>query len=215
MKKHLMILALAVICFSCKKSSDDDTPTPTPAPTAAKSFENLSFDATHAFFSTNGSMTAPVDSTHAFSISNKIDITYIYNFDYDEPGFFDPVARSQSWYWHDYYRAWLSNGVVTRYYGTSLTRADFDAAKADQSKIGTYFTGLVLAPHSIFPVGSCIGGRVDFTAGSLSLYMDAVFAFKNTASGKRGLIYIRNDQPLGWPNYIVSNGTKVDIIREN
>ncbi len=60
---------------------------------AAKTFENVTFNSKTAFFSTDGSMTAPVDSVTAKTMAGKIDITFFYNYDYSEPGFIDPVTR--------------------------------------------------------------------------------------------------------------------------
>ena len=210
----MMLLSLVVLATGCKKDDDGDR-NAAPTVTAAKSFANLEFTSDKAYFSTDGTMTTPVDSNSAKLITNKIDITYIYNYDYQEPGFFDPVARSQNWYWDDYELPWLSTAVKTRYYYTTLTKADFNAAKADQSKIAAAFnrTSTVIAPHDIFPTGSCIGGRQSAT--SYLIGMGSVWAFKNTATGKKGLLYIRNDQHTGWPYAVISNGTKVDIIREN
>jgi len=219
-KKNQLILMLCmlsiVILASCKKE-ENDTPTPTPTPTASKAFLNITFNTTNAYFSTNGTMTTPVDSNQVKTITNKIDITFIFNYDYTEPGFFDPKARSQVWPWNDYYKPWLSNAVETRYYSTTLNKTDFDAAKNDQSKIATYFSqsGTVLAPHAVFPTGSCIGGRQTSGPTSLILNQGKVFGFKNTSSGKRGLLYIRTDQYSGWPTPITNFNTKVDIIREN
>ncbi|MFZ4400174.1 MAG: hypothetical protein ACOYO1_09080 [Bacteroidales bacterium] len=210
----LLVLFSIVMMTNCKK---DDSSTTTA--TASKAFVNLTFNKVNAFFSTNGSMSAPVDSTQAKAISSKIDITFIFNYDYTKPGFFDPKARAQQWYWDDYYAPWLNNAVETRYYSTSLTKAQFDAAKADQTKIATYFanTSVRLCHHGIFPNGSCIGGRQtqNDTASSVLLAMDVVFGFKNTASGKRGLLYIRTDQSYAWPTPLIDFNTKVDIIREN
>ncbi len=219
MRKHLtsviFIAVCAVLIISCKK---DDAPAPTPTPIAAKSFINVTFNpTTAAYFSTNGTMTAPVDSNQAMTISNRIDITFIFDYSYTEPGFFDPKARSQVWYWNDYYKPWLSNAVETRFYSTTLTKTQFDEAKADETKIATDFSAssVVLAPHAIFPTGSCIGGRVSSGPTSLTLSQGQVYAFKNTVSGKRGLLYIRTDQYANWPIPISNTNTKVDIIREN
>lgn len=212
----LLLLTISTLSItSCKK--DDDLPTPSPTSTASKSFLNLTFNTTTAYFSTDGSMSSPVDSNQAKTITSKIDITFIFNYDYTKPGFFDPIARSQVWYWNDYYKPWLSTAVKTEYYKTSLTKADFDAAKTDQSKIATCFSNssTVLAPHGIFPTGSCIGGRQSSNPLSIMLSQGNVFGFKNTTSGKRGLIYIRMDQYSGWPMPISNFNTKVDIIREN
>lgn len=216
MKSSLLALLLfSAVLVSCKK--EDPEPAPAPAPVAARSFNGITFNAQTAYFSTDGSMSAPVDSNQAKSISSKIDLTFIFNFDYIEPGFFEPKARSQTWYWDDYYKPWLSNAVETRFYSTTLTKAQFDAANTDQSKIGTYFADaniVKIAPHGIFPTGSCIGGRQSSNPESVLLEVGQVFGFKNTASGKRGLIYIRMDQSQGWPMPLSNTNTKVDIIKE-
>ncbi|MEX0966632.1 MAG: hypothetical protein WD077_05305 [Bacteroidia bacterium] len=214
--KNQLIAMLTMLCIvlftSCKKEEDD-----TPTPAVSGVFLNLTFNTKNAYFSTDGSMSAPVDSGKAKTMTDKIDITFIFNYDYVEAGFFDPIARSQVWYWDDYYNPWLSTAVETRYYSTTLTKADFDAAQADKGKIATYFsdTSTVLAPHEIFPEGSCIGGRQTHSPESVILSRGQVFGFKNTSSGKRGLLYIRTDQYTGWPAPFSSTDTKVDIIREN
>jgi hypothetical protein len=212
MKNNLKILMLlCVVIMSCKKEETTTTTT-----TAAKTYENLTFNLKNAYFSTDGSMTVPVDSNKAKSIASKIDITFIYNYDYDQPGFFDPKARSQNWYWDGYYNPWLSTAVETMYYSTKLTKVQFDEAKVAEGKIATYFSdaSVALVPHHIFPKGSCIGGR-QATNLTIPLKEGSVFGFKNKASGKRGLLYIRTDQVDFWPMYIISSNTKVDIIREN
>ena len=218
MKNQFTLMLIIISIFSitsCGKGDDSSTPTPTP--TASISFLNLTFNPTDAYFSSDGSMTAPVNSTVAKTITSKVDITFIFNIDESEPGFFDPIARSQEWYWDDYYQPWLSTGCETRYYKTSLTSADFKAAITDQSKIATYFseTSNILAQHPIYTTGSCIGGRQLGSSETVELSEGKVFGFKNTASGKRGLLYIRADQDSGWPIPVYNFNTKVDIIREN
>lgn len=195
----------------------DDSTSASAAPTASKAFLNLTFNTNSAYFSTDGSMASPVDSIEAKSKVSKIDITFIFNRDYTQPGFFDPVARSKEWYWHYDYQPWLSGAIETRFYSTELTQEDFESARIDQSKIAVFFsdTNAVLAPHAIYPEGSCIGGRQTGDPTSILLSQGKVFGFKNTASGKRGLLYIRADQYYGWPTPISSFNTKVDIIREN
>jgi len=219
LSKGALFVSLAIV-FSCNNNSNNNNPTPTPTPaatTAAKTYRNLTFTPALAYFSTNGTMSAPIDSAQAKLATNttKIDITYIYNNAYSEPGFFDPKARSQSWYWTYHYLPWLSTGVETRYYSTTLNKNDFDAAAADETKIGQYFSSAstILAPHAIFPTGSCIGGRQTSGPTSELLGTGKVFGFKNTTSGKRGLIWINTSQGTAWP--WANNETKVDIIREN
>lgn len=215
--KFLSLLLVSLVAVSsCKKNEEPEPePAPTPTATAPKKFLNLTFNPQTAYFSTDGSMSAPVDSNTAKPISNKIDITFFFNYDYTEPGFLDPKTRSQHWYWDEYYHSWLSNSVETRFYTTSLTKTDFDAAAADQSKIAGHFSNATLAPHAIFPTGSCIGGRQSSNPTSVTLSMGQVYLFKNSVSGKRGMLYIRTDQSQFWPMPISDTNTKVDIIREN
>lgn len=207
----LFIAGSSVLIQSCKKKTDD--PEPTPTVTAPKSFLNLTFTTVNAYFSTNGTMAVPVDSNQAKTISSKIDFTFIYNNSYSEAGFMDPKTRSQHWYWDDYYKTWLSNSVSTVFYSTNLTQPQFTAAVSDQSLIGQYFADTAhvkIAPHDIFPVGTCIGGRQ--ATNTLPIYEYQVWGFKNVSSGKRGLLYIQGQQS-GWP--WVYSATKVDILREN
>ncbi len=180
----------------------------------AKSFTNLTFNHRIAFFASDGSMAAPVDSFGAKASISKIDITFFNYYDYDGPGFFDPVARSSdAWYWDQFCLPWLKNGMATKYYSTKLTKADFDAAVSNQSKIATFFASsdTKLAGHDIYPVGAVIGGR---EANSVELKKGGVYGFMN-AAGKRGFIYVRTDQATAWPIAVVSQDTKVDIVREN
>jgi len=188
-------------------------------PVPSKSFVNLTFNQVNAYFSTDGTMTMPIDSVQAkvSSTTAKIDITFIYNYEYFKPGFFDPIARSQVWPWNEYYKPWLSSGVETSYFSTTLDKTNFDSAMADQSKIETFFSypSTQIALHAIFPAGSCIGGR-DLSPPQLTtLAQGKVYGFKNLTSGKRGLLYIRTDQASAWPIPVLDFNTKVDIIREN
>lgn len=212
-KQLLMLLTTGVLALaSCKKEKVNENESADV--NGIKTFHNITFTPTQAYFSTNGTMSAPVDSTQAKSIVNKIDITFIYDADYTEAGFLDPKVRSQEYYWNDHYKPWLNAGVETKYYSTNLTKSDFDAAQQDPSKIAGFFSNssTVLAPHAIFPAGSCIGGRQSNNPTSITLSPGQVFIFLNVSSSKRGLIYIRTDQAQGWP--WMSSSTKVDIIRE-
>lgn len=219
MKKLLSIALLGFlsVAVSCTKEDKTSTPTPTPTPTptltSSQSFENLVFTRKNAFFSTDGSMTAPIDSIAAKKIASKIDITFIYNYDYSEAGFFDPITRSKIWYWTYDYSIWCSDGIETKYYFTRLEKKDFDAAKTDQSKIAIFFsdTSVIEAPHAIYPVGSSIGGR-ESKGEDYLLRKGRVFGFKNVVSGKKGFIYVRTDQNSLWPMF--EETTKVDIIKE-
>ena len=209
----LFSLSLSSLLFTqCNKEDDEDN---APAPVAARSFEGLLFSATNAFFSTDGSIEVPVNANMAQTMVENIDFTFIYT--EGQPGFFDPIARSQEWSWTDSQLPWLSEGVETRFYTTSLTKANFDAAKSDQSRIAGFMaqSTTVLAPHGIYPTGSCIGGRQSSSPASVLLTRGKVFGFENVASGKQGLLFIRNDQiDPSWPNIGLSETTKVDIIIE-
>ncbi|WMJ75515.1 hypothetical protein RCC89_20475 [Cytophagaceae bacterium ABcell3] len=212
MNKLLLILPLScLLFFSCKKEEEE------PEDTQPNNFfENLAFNSTNAYFSTDGSMSAPVDAEKAKEIAEKIDITFIYDYDYSQPGFFDPVARSEEYYWDNFHQPWLEVAVETRFYVTDLSKEQFDATKKDDALISKYFADndFSLAPHSIFPEGSCIGGRQSGEGATVPLATGAVFGFENTSSGKKGLLYIRTDQPSAWPYVLMSPDTKVDIIRE-
>ncbi len=213
MKTTLMAIFFTICIVSltsCTKDENDST-----TPDSPKVFSGLTFNKTNAYFSTDGSMTAPVNETQAKTMTSKIDITFFFHQGETKPGFFDPVARSQQWYWNEFYQPWLSTAVETRFYTTTLTSADYEAAKTDPGKIATYFSNAstVLAPHGVFPVGSCIGGREG--SESTTLAIGQVYGFKNTASGKRGLMNFGPVQSYGWPLPILDFNTNVDIIREN
>lgn len=223
MKTRLLsIVLLSSVIFSCKKN--DSTPPAasstngnTNTPTAAKSFSDVTFGDNAAYFALDGSMNAPVDSNSAKSISSKIDLTFFFDYNYIQPGFMDPVTRSQTWYWNDFHEAWLSNAHALKLYTTNLTASQFNAATSDQSKIATYFADTAhtkLAPHAIFPYGTCIGGRQTANPNSALLTEGAVFGFI-LSDGKKGLLYIRTDQTAGWPYPLNNDNCKVDIIREN
>lgn len=187
------------------------------APTAPLYFDVI-FTKFNRYFSTDGSMKNPVDKTNALDIVNKIDITYIYNYDYFEPGFMDPIARTKEYYWNDFYEPWLIGAIETIYYKSSLTKDDFDLAKTDQSKINEFFNDdsiMEIAPHAIFPTGSCIGGRKSYNPESELLRKYKVFGFKNKTTEKKGLIFIHYLQDTGWPLALISHNTRVQIVREN
>lgn len=192
------IVFVLLVLASCSKDEPVDNGS-NGTPVAARKFENVVFSKNNAYFSTDGSMTMPVDSNTAKGFSAKIDITYTYDSDYWAAGFLDPVTRSQVWYWDNFYASWLSNATETQYYSTKLNKVQFDQASADQKKIGEFFsdTSVKVTPHFIFPEGSCLGGRsavAEITNGT-------IWGFKNVASGKRGLILIKS-------------ATTIDIIKE-
>ncbi len=219
MKLKIIFLSISLIFLtSCESNDETTTNTDSGNTTDVQVFTELIFTPENAYFSTNGSMTTPVNSDQAQQISDEIDITYIYNYDYDGPGFFDPIARSQEWYWDDYYNPWLDNAVKTLYYSTNLTKTDFDEAVDDPANIEVFFNSgsFLLSPHGIFPEGTCIGGRQTLDPDSIELEESQVFGFQNMATGKKGLIYIRDDQQNGWPLSIIgATSTKIDLVIEN
>ncbi|MGZ5282745.1 MAG: hypothetical protein ACXWEY_10765 [Bacteroidia bacterium] len=202
------LLLLFVSLQSCNKGEDPNSETPS---TPAKSYDKLKFTFDNQFFSTE-SGTVPLDSVAAQQVASTIDFTFIYNTDYMSKGIMDPVTRSKDYYWDDYRRPWLSAAKETRLYDTKLTKSDFDAAKNDQSKIGAHFkdsTMVILAPHGIFPSGTCIGGRISSSPQSLSFRKDHVYGFKILSTGKMGFVYVHKDQPSDF-----SATTYMDLIKE-
>lgn len=186
-------------------------------------FGRFSYGGTNnPYFSTiDPTVTGTLNEASAQAISDKIDLVYIYNTGYDQPGFMDPVTISQHWYWDDYYTPWLSNAYSTKFYMTRLTRAEYDSAKSDGLKLSGYFNNsakVYLAPHTVFPPGSCIGGRsfcvgaADCNVNSIKLLMGKVYGF--VSNNKKGLIYIRTDQSAGWPVPLLNFNTRVDIVKE-
>jgi hypothetical protein len=219
MRASLLLLSACIVLGSCKKDDPDPvTPTP-PAPpvVAALSFTAVNFSVATPYFSTTSGMQQPVDLSTAQGMAGQIDISYIYSGDYGQPGFLAPYTRSKEWYWNNFHQPWLSVADSTQLYATSLTPAQFNSARTNAALMATYFadTSLMhLAPHAIFPTGTCIGGRQSFNPTSVLLQRERVFGFRNHVTGKRGLLFIRNDQAQYWPENIISNATKVDIIRE-
>jgi hypothetical protein len=217
LKFSIGVLFLFLLNLSCTKTNNTPPANNNNNTVAAKSFMGVTFGGKNLFFSTNGSATVPMDSINAKLAPSAIDITYIYNTDYSQPGFMDPATRTKHWYWDDYYRPWLDGTKSTVFYQTTLTGDQFNNAKADNTKIGQFFsdTNVVkIAPHCIFPKGTCLGGRGCGSGASVGLGEGFVYGFKNS-SGKRGFLLVRTDQSQFWPHYIIDNNTKVDIIREN
>ena len=95
---------------------------------------------------------------------------------------------------------------------TTLNKEHFDSAKADGSKFQVYFSDtskVYIALHSIFPNGTCIGGRA---GGDDPLAIGKVYGF--ISNDKKGFIYITPDQSAGWPWPLINHNTKVDIVKE-
>jgi hypothetical protein len=221
-KTHILVamLGIAVAFTNCKKEKEAEpapTPvtTPPPAAGAAKSFTNVTFNATNQWFSTAGTSSSTKDSAAAKLAASTLDLGYTYDFGYDEPGFLDLVTRSNgSYYWSStFYTPWTSVSKKVLWYETSFSNfagTEFTAAKSNQTKIGQYFSDtskVFLADgHPIWPDGACIGGRN--AVATLAQYK--VFAFKRVADGKRGLMKINS-----LPTWGLNTDTKVDIIIEN
>jgi hypothetical protein len=228
--KNQVLVSIAffsLIVFSCKKSGVSGGG----GSSKLYSYDSVIFstggygDAGQFFstFDTSVHSPVPLYDLSASQLKN-IDLMYIYNFDYDLPGFIDPVTASSSqWYWNDYYTPSLDSSVQTLYYVTNLTASECVAAKSNPALIETYFkdsTRVGEPVAGIFPAGTCLGGRVGGTGANLnvgadpSLELDKVFGFVNVKSGKKGLLHIRGAQSYGWPNGITDFHTAVDIIRE-
>lgn len=206
---------LLAMLFACKKE-EQPAPEPAPVPIPCLSYTALQFNKVNAYFVTGDTLKTPVDSTTAKKLAAKIDITFFFDSVYTEPGFMDPLARSKDWTWNDYKTSWLKEAKETRFYSTVLTKSDFDATRADTSRLSAIFASASTkpAPHAIYPTGACIGGRSSTNPASLKILKEKVFAFRSMAGNKRGLLYIRTDQPAGWPLPVLGTTTKVDIVRE-
>jgi hypothetical protein len=208
MSNTLFMTALICVGLSFASCSSDDA---VPTTKKANVWDNLEFTSKTPYFSTDGNMTVPVNAAAAKPIVGTIDISYIYNYDYSKAGFFDPYTRSQEWYWDEYEEQWLSNAVKTNLYSTQLSQSDFDAAKNDVSKIGTYFSdtsAVKLAAHGIFPLGTCVGGRSSSEPGEVALQTGGVYGFKNISTGKRGLLFVHQIESF------VIETTIVSILKE-
>ena len=214
--RFLTYLLPVCIAFCACQSDDPEPPSsPTPSGTAALQFSNLTFTSTNAYFSTTNGMTQPVAATAAQPMAADIDITFIYSGDYSAVGFLAPFTRSEVWYWNQYNQPWLSVADSTELFATTLTASQFTDAKSNSSLIGTYFgntSSVYTAPHSIFPTGTCVGGRQSSNPASFDLNEGTVVGFKNHVTGKRGLIKIADSQEPYWEE--ITSVTKVDIIRE-
>lgn len=217
----LSFLFLAILT-SCKKDVEANTisnPTEQDKPVVYEGvrFSAINFlDNDQSFSTFDTSFKTPIQIYQLLPQQKKnVDILYIHDYLYDEPGFMDPYTAAQEWYWNSdiYYHPELDSSVKTIFYVTNLNKLQFDSVKSNSTFFDKYFTGeyIHLAPHDIFPPGSCIGGR----GGYSDLKRGRIFAFKNEFSGKRGFLYIRDDQENGWPDFAVNSfSTKVDITKE-
>lgn len=180
-------------------------------------FFDVIFANSKKYFSTDGSMTNPVSRNTAMNsgIANKIDITYTYEAVDDDPGFMDPVTRSQSIFgWRTYHQPWLDVAVETVFYIAAITIEEYNEAKLDESKIGEFFLDdkmEISTGGSNFPNGSSIGESIS----TWQLLKTRRFGFKNLSTGKRGIIFIHATQNQYWPDFIENNETKVQILREH
>lgn len=223
----LALLSLTIVFFfSCSKSSDkkENSSIIDPEKISIKVYEGLAFSTlkygdNNPYFSTIDTANFKVPVAEAFATANasKIDLMYYYyTAGAGEPGFIDPYTASQHWYWDDYYTPWLSATTVrTKFYLTELVKSDFDAAKKDLKKLDEFFKDsryVRIAPHSIFPEGTCLGGRQVGLTTNITLKKGGVYGF--ISNEKKGLIYIHTTQPNGWPAAIESTRTYVDILKE-
>ena len=195
--KKISIYLITLLFLSltyCTKDDNSDDPNSDPDETEpAKTFLGVTFTPTYAYFSTQGDSSGTMSAYQAQSAASSIDITYIYDGDYNEAGFLDAVTRSSDqYYWSSTYRTpWSSVSQKTIWYYCSLeSRIElFNNAMSDQSKIGEIFsdtTHLKIIQHPVWPEGSSAGGRsADQKLGAFK-----VFGFKRVSDGKRGLIYI-------------------------
>jgi hypothetical protein len=178
------------------------------------------------YFSTvDPTVTQPIGETEARKRIDKIDLVYFYVHDYSDIGFIDPVTASAKWYWDYVNKPWLASALKTNFYITKLTKPQFDSARSNTAMLDKYFKDTLsvrLAPHRIYPNGTCIGGR---NAGDMvdpvlkkgsELKKREVYGFMNVVSGKKGLIYIRPDQVEYWDVrlWVSGNPTVVDIIKQ-
>lgn len=206
------LLALLLGCISCKKNDNSRR-------VAVNVHDSLVFEALsgiedHICFSTfDASFTQPLDRYKITPDQHKnVDILFFYDWEYGNPGFLDPYTSAQSWHWDNqyYYYHWMAGASQTLFYKTNFTEKEFVKAKSEGSLIDNYFKNVSIAPHGVFPEGTCIGGR-----SYNELKKGQVWGLKNVRSGKRSLMFIRFDQDLGWPKTPVYRfATKVDIISE-
>lgn len=168
---------------------------PCPLPkTAPKTFLNVKFSQEKAFFSTKGDSNATMDSIQAMKVAGDIDITYTYDNGYSAAGFLDAVTRSSGeYYWSSTFRTpWTRTSEKIIWYETTLLDyqdGSFKAAQEDQAKIEEYFsdtTIVKITTHSIWPEGTCVGGR----NGTTGFGQNRIFAFKRASDGKKGLVHL-------------------------
>lgn len=211
----LSLLASMVLSIGCKK---DEAPPEAPPPTPAVGYDSVVFSLERAYFATDGSMWQPVDSFAAKMVSRKIDLTFIFDADsVNEPGFLAPVIRAQRWAWSHHFKPWLADAVAMSFYTTNLTAADFQAARGDEELIAKYFESptVRVSMHAVYPRASCIGGRPSENPPPARVAPGKVFAFKHSATQKRGLLYVRTDQDSAWTDTLGMVNARVNIIREN
>ena len=203
-----LALALMIASTGCQ----GPMVSPSPSPDAPLVFESIIFTVDEAYFATDGSMLGPVTGEEAQVNADRIDLTFTYDDDYNEPGFLTPVTRSQEWYWNRYRQPWLSDAIEVDFFVTRITSDDFQAAKRDESRVRWLFNRYrgARTPHSVFPEGSCVGGR-DTEDG---VGLGGVFAFQHRATGRLGLIRLTDSQP-STPLLSSGNRVRVDIIAEH
>lgn len=153
----------------------------TTGPTAPKLFSSVTFSNNSGFLASNtASATAGTDSSIAKGNASSVDITYFYSSSTSFHSFISPLTRKGSAYQGSAaYQSW--GAVQTIWKTTTLSTTDFDAVDDQTALAGLYNNG-TLSTYSGNGDGERIGGS-DFAVGK-------VFAFKNTTSGKYGIVKI-------------------------
>jgi hypothetical protein len=216
--------ACLVLLFSCKKDSSSNSQQ---LDNAVQVFDSVVFGRfefpERRFFSTiDTSLKGTLTEEQAKQNIEKIDMVYIFvNEQQYGPGFMDPYTASQQWYWDYDYLPWLDKAVKTTIFITRLTKEHYDSSMNNPALLDKYFADSSLmhvARHSIYPNGTCIGGRLsvydwEFNTNS-NLYRGQVIGFMHNSTLKKGLIYIRGPQSDGWPFPYYNFHTVVDIMRQ-
>jgi hypothetical protein len=238
MNKILSISIFLFILFSCTKNPDTIVTRPVDTSkfylwkglefTASDEYPSEDTTYTHTYprkyfstIDTSFKSTKGFPEMSASQLAN-VDLVYVYEYVGGMPGFLDPVSASTKrifpgayntdyWYFPE-----LVNSKQTIFYQIGLNRGDMDSIILHPELLDQYWNDgdagfmTITDGHGVFPPGGIVGARF----GSASLAKTLMIAFKNVASGKRGLMYIRDDQPYGWPANIINDHTRVDILKE-
>lgn len=167
-------------------------------PTAPKFLGSVAFSNSNAYLNSASGNAAPLTQAQANSQAADIDLVYYWrSTDPKSHSFISPSALRAAPYTGTP-AEWANGTVATEFRTTSASVADFNDAKADQSKIAGIVIAGALSTFTGNSPGVRVGGDTDFAANK-------VIAF--TAKGKRGLILVRSVATTG--------GATVDIIVEN